>query len=370
MSAAEHRPGLFGGGPTKEAASNYATSVWYMAAWSDELTGGELRHRKLLDQDLVLFRDEQGRAHALHDRCPHRFAPLHLGNCTAAGTIQCKYHGLEFDSEGRCVHNPHGTGTIPRNAQVRRYPLVERHGIVWAWFGDPDAADPDSIPDYGRADPATAWVARRYLHVKANYVLETDNILDLSHIQYLHPSTLGTAAVSQARTEVVLDGETVWCRREIRAEIPSPFLARNFGLVPGEPADRWLDVRWDAASSLLLLVSMSAAGEGRDRGRTIAIPHIFTPETRTTTHYWFASAFSRADGDDGQARAEAHVEGLLQPFATEDMPMLEAQQSRMGDADFWSLRPVLMATDAAAVRARRLLDARIQRDRESAERRA
>jgi phenylpropionate dioxygenase-like ring-hydroxylating dioxygenase large terminal subunit len=331
---------------------SFAKSVWYVAAWSEEITVGELKPRKLLNEDIVLLRDRDGSARALLDRCPHRFAPLHLGQ----GTIRCRYHGLEFDSSGRCTRNPHGNGHISSNARVREYPIVERNGIAWVWFGDPVLADPARIPNYDLIDPDHAHVARRYLSVKANYVLETDNILDLSHIQYLHPGTLGSSAVSQGQTQVVQEGSTVWSKRIVQDEQLSPFLERTFAIPAGQKANRWLDVRWDPASSLLLLVSIAPVGVERSANRTIAIPHLFTPETETTTHYWFASAFARRDHPDGQKQAEVHVEGLMTPFATEDMPMLEAQQSRLGTADFWSLNPVLLQTDAAAVRARKVLD--------------
>lgn len=333
-----------------------------MAEWSDELKRGQLRERTILGQSLVVFRDASGHARALTNRCPHRFAPLHLGTCLESGEISCGYHGLRFNGDGECVGNPHGNGHIPSAARVRAYPVAEKHGIVWVWTGAVEACDEALLPDYGAIDPQRSHSARRFLTVKANYQLESDNILDLSHIQFLHPGSLGSDAVSQAAVKVVQEGNTVHSRRFIQGEILPPFLETTFGIPHGSPADRWLDVRWSPPASLLLSVTIAVSGAPREEGATILMPHIFTPETDSTTHYWFASCFDRQRYPDGKERAERHVEGLMKPFATEDLPMLEAQQKVIGDADFWSLKPVLLRSDEAAVRARRVLDGLISRE--------
>jgi vanillate O-demethylase monooxygenase subunit len=334
----------------------FLENAWYMAGWSHELRCDKLLSRTLLNRALVLFRDLQGTARALHDQCPHRFAPLSLGEIRADGTVRCQYHGLVFDGNGRCVQNPHGDGRVPQAAAVRSYPLTERHGIAWVWMGPPQEADVSTLPDYGAIDESLCHVARRYLHVRANYQLESDNILDLSHVQFLHPGTLGSSAMATGTTEVEQSGHTVTYKRTVRGEALMPFLRSNFHIPEGELADRWLQVRWDPPSSLLQTVTIARSGRPAAEGRSILIPHLFSPETASTTHYWFASCFSRADHPDGAERAERHATGLHVPFSTEDMPMLEAQQRRMGQRDFWSLKPILLPSDAAAVRARRVLE--------------
>ncbi|MDN3219641.1 aromatic ring-hydroxylating dioxygenase subunit alpha [Pseudomonas nunensis] len=338
---------------------------WYMAGWSDEFSSSTLIARTLVGWPLVLFRNEEGEVRALHDRCPHRFAPLHLGSLVGAGRVQCAYHGLEFDGTGRCVHNPHGDGRIPAAAVVRSFPVQERHGMVWFWPGSPELADLQTLPDYSGIDDELCHVSRGHQHVKANYVLESDNILDLSHVQFLHPGTLGSGAVSAAKAEVSQEGETVHCVRRVQSEDPMPFVRMHFQLAEGQLADRWMDVRWDPPASMLLTVTVAQAGHPRDTGRTIRIPHVFTPESESTTHYFFASCFEKRTYPDGADRAQRHLEGLLTPFLTEDAPMLEAQQQVIGDADFWSLKPVLLVGDAAAVRARRVLDGLLLKEKEA-----
>lgn len=335
----------------------YLMNAWYMAAWDNEVETGTVLARTLLDRPVVMFRDEEGGVHALLDRCPHRFAPLSKGRtCKGGRAIQCAYHGLEFDGSGSCIRNPHGDGRIPAAARVTSFPLVERHSVLWIWFGDVDKADPVLIPDFSCMDPDIWHVGKRYLNAKANYVLESDNILDLSHIEFLHPGTLGSDSVSQAVTDMKQDGDTVWSMRQTIDEVMPDFLYDAMGIPQGTRVDRWTDVRWDAPASMLLLSGATPTGAARSDGFEAMLPHIFTPETEASTHYWFAISFPKSMGQLGADLAEQQIDGLKVPFETEDLPMLEAQQRAIGDKDFWAMKPVLLAGDGAAVRARRVLD--------------
>ncbi|MES2264871.1 MAG: aromatic ring-hydroxylating dioxygenase subunit alpha [Pseudomonadota bacterium] len=333
----------------------FLKNVWYPAAWDSEVKGDELFQRTLLNESILFLRDDDGVAQAMSNRCPHRFAPLHMGKRVAGG-VQCPYHGLQFNGQGQCMHNPHGNGTIPRSAVLRSYPLVERYSMLWIWMGDADGADAALIPDFSCMDLEHFHVGKRYLHAKANYVLESDNILDLSHIEFLHPGTLGSSAVKEAATSVEQRGNTIVSRRQTTAERMPDYLYQAMGFPHGELVDRWIDVRWDAPASMLLDAGAVATGGTREQGKSFPLPHLFAPETDKTTHYWFAVCFPKAMGDFGAQLAQEQVDGLAVPFTNEDLPMLEAQQSMMGDADFWSLKPVLLAGDAGAVRARRVLD--------------
>ncbi len=333
----------------------FLRNAWYVAAWDEEVKAGELFARTLLNEPVLFFRDESGAVQAIHNRCPHRFAPLSEGKLCGSH-VRCPYHGLEFDGDGSCTHNPHGDGTIPRAAKVKAYPVIEKYSVIWIWMGEASLADENLIQDFSCMDPSRFYVAKRYLHAQANYVLESDNILDLSHIQYLHPSTLGSSDVSRAITSIEQDGNTVWSYRQTVAEIMPDFLYGAMGIPHGIPVDRWIDVRWDAPANMLLLAGAVATGHPRTEGRETPLPHLFTPETDTTTHYWFSFPIPREMGQMGENIAEQQVSALNEPFSKEDLPMLEAQQRMIGDADFWSLKPILLPGDAAAIRARRVLD--------------
>ncbi len=334
--------------------SEYLKNVWYVAAWADEVSEKMLA-RRLLDVPVILYRKANGEAVALHDRCPHRFAPLHLGSRVGDG-VRCGYHGLEFSAAGDCVHNPHASGAIPRAAKVRAFPLIERYSMLWIWMGDAERADASCIPDFSFQDPEHFAVGKRYLFVRANYLLEVDNIMDLSHIQFLHPTTLGSSAVATADTQVYQEGGIVWSKRSTHAEVLPEFLYRARNIPSGTLCDRWIDVRWSAPASMALFAGAVATGTSRRDSDGVSQCHIFTPETRRTSHYWFGISFPKSLGALAMQLAEEQIEALKAPFELEDLPMLEAQQDNIGEADFWSLKPVLLASDGGGVRARRLLE--------------
>ncbi len=330
----------------------YLRNTWYVAAWANELAPGAHMRRVLLEKPVLLWRDQSGVAHALADRCPHRFAPLSMGTFED-GTVQCRYHGLKFDTGGRCVHNP--AGPVPAAARVPTYPLVERHSLLWIWMGDAAAADASSIPNIDCQDPERMWVGSDYLRVKSNYALEIDNIMDLSHIEFLHASTLGAGGVAAGTYRATVEGQQVWSRRSTRGEIMTDGLCDAMGLPRGKPVDRWINVRWDAPANMVLFAGAVPTGEDRAKGTETPTVHCFTPETASTTHYFFSICFPKALGEFGQKLAAEQIQYLRAPFETEDLPMLEMQQQNIGDTDLMSLKPMLLAGDAGGVQARRAL---------------
>ena len=347
----------------------FLRNAWYPAAWDSEVKDDALFQRTLLNESILFFRDDDRVPQAISNRCPHRFAPLHMGKRVDGG-VQCAYHGLRFNGSGQCVHNPHGNGAIPTAAAVRSYPVIERYSMLWIWMGDAEKADAAALPDFSCMDPEHFYVGKRYLHAQANYVLETDNIMDLSHIEFLHPGTLGSASVSDAVTSVEQSGHTIVSKRQTKAETMPDYLYHAMGIPHGQLVDRWIDVRWDAPASMLLDAGAVATGGDRSEGKSFPLPHLFAPETDTSTHYWFGFCMPKAMGEIGEKIAQEQVDGLAIPFTNEDLPMLEAQQKMMGDAPFWTLKPVLLPGDAAAIRARRVLDQLIESEHAASAQRA
>jgi vanillate O-demethylase monooxygenase subunit len=330
---------------------HYLRNTWYVAAHGPEVKVGALFHRQLLDERVLMFRDPTGSAVALADRCPHRFAPLHMGKLQD-GIVECAYHGLRFDSSGHCVHNPHGNGVIPKQAQVKRYPLIERCGFLWIWMGDEGKADPNAIPHYGSLDPEAWKILTGYMSIAANYLLETDNILDLGHIEFVHPGFFGSEAIRRAKTEVVQEGNTIHSNRLTNNEILPSFLDTSFD-ARGRAVDRWLNTRWNAPALMELDVGATLTGRPHSEGRSIPTCHFFTPETGSKTHYFWT--YSRDYARDDEALDAAIIQGVTYAFEMQDKPIVEAQQENIGDEELMALKPVLLATDAAAVRARRVL---------------
>jgi phenylpropionate dioxygenase-like ring-hydroxylating dioxygenase large terminal subunit len=328
----------------------YLTNAWYALAWSDEVNRS-LVHRKLLDRDVVMFRDSHGIARALGNRCPHRFAPLHLGTLSD-DVIQCPYHGLKYNTEGLCIHNPHGDGRIPKGTAVPSYPIVERHLLIWIWMGRPELADQSTIPDFGYVGDPNLVTIKGQIQGSGHYELYSDNIMDLGHAEFLHTG-LGAPAFTKGAREFRQEGNTVWSTLASPATCLSPLHAQLKQL-EDRPMDWWVDVRWDPPASMDLTLYVSEIGGSRETARWIDRTfHIMTPETGTSTRYFWA--FSRNYRLHDEPLTVTMRAGIEFAFENEDKPMIAAQQTSMGNEAFWDLAPVLLSGDIGAVRARRVL---------------
>ena len=331
---------------------SFIKNAWYVACWSDDVQVGKLFHRKLLGELVVFYRTIDGRAVALQDRCPHRFIPLHLGKIVD-DKIQCGYHGLEFDCTGTCVKNPHGDGKVPAAAKVASYTVHDKHSMLWIWMGDAQA-DPDTIPDYGVLDPESGFqLSRGNLHIEANYELMGENLLDLSHVTYLHDGYLGSPEQVGAGQELKEEGEHIICNRWM----PNVSVPRIFDMLyrrDGKPVDMWTNMRWIPPSCFFLDSGVhEAGGQREDHGWYYGI-HILTPETERTTHYHFAAAMPSGTKLTPE-NAQKFRELRRYAFESQDKPVIDAQQAAIGDSDFWAMKPVLLSIDVGPVRMRRAL---------------
>lgn len=346
----------------------FLRNAWYVAAWADEVSDKPLG-RTLLNEPVAFYRKADGTPVALQDRCPHRFVPLSLG-WVKNDELMCGYHGLTFDASGTCTDRRANAMTRDRFC-LRHYPVVERYGCIWIWMGDVDRADATLIPHFHFFDSSTHVIAGRgTTHIKANYTLELDNLLDLSHLDFVHPTTLSNGEIVGGEYKVYQKGDTVHSDWWVpNSPAPHQFAA----LMPfhGDPVwdrakqdgriDFWLDMRWDAPGTLYLDVGVGPAGCDRAAPIDMVQAHFVTPETDTTTHYFWVYT----NTDLGQSRE--FLDGFLavakRAFNDEDRPMLEAQQRAMKGTDFWAEEPMILAEDAGAVRARRILDRLIREER-------
>lgn len=335
-------------------SKDFLKNAWYCAAWSQEITRNFF-NRIIIGQDILLFRDEQDKAIALSNYCPHRSSPLHLGK-NINGQIQCPYHGLRFAYDGTCVHNPHhGEGTPPASARLTHYPLVEKDALLWIWMGDPQLADPAALPDFGcHTDPAMARVSGT-LTMNAYYELITDNLLDLTHAEFVHAGILGSSAISRGSSEITQDGTTVWSNRWCPDGEAPPALAKAFGNYR-DPVDHWLYMRWDAPASMLLDVGITPVGASRHNGWWVYGTDILTPADESTTHYFWGITYEFGAGDP--AVAAGHEKAVQLAFVQQDKPMIEAQQRslRLRNAtDIDDVESIWLDTDAGPKRARLVL---------------
>lgn len=329
--------------------AHFLRNCWYMAAWSHEIGEVPLR-RRLLGDPVALYRKADGGVAALVDRCPHRFAPLSMGTRNGDALV-CPYHGLTFDAAGTCIRNPY-SDTLPKGASVRSFPTAERDGIVWFWAGsgEPDAA---AIPDFSMLTiPAHGAPITGYMPMAAPYEMGIDNLLDLSHIEWVHKGSFaGNGVIFAGEHSLEQEGSRLQSNWWM-TDVPAP--PHTFGIYnPAMRCDHWLDMRWHAPAAMYLQVGACPHGADRADNPVVAHQaHILTPESEGSTHYFWATTRAFPPSEEG----DAMLHGLLsQAFDQEDKPIIEATYANMDGRDFWDLKPAYLGIDAGGTTARRIL---------------
>lgn len=320
---------------------------WYMAAWGDEVAEALLQ-RWIAGQPVVFYRTAAGAPVALSDRCAHRRAPLSAG-VRIGDEIQCGYHGFRYDCNGICTEIP-GQRNIPGSTRVKAYPLIERYGFVWIWMGDSEQADPALLPDLPWFEDrgwALAGIPRTPL--AAHYSLLIDNLLDLAHETYIHPTNIGNAAVAETPVTARLEGTVVTASRHMDGVDVAPFYHEVCGI--DSPVDRWQDFEFRPPGTFLLHSRNAPAGTpADDPGFQLKVLWGITPETDTTTHVFLGTARNFA-----QHRPEitAGLSTSLATIAAEDVAMLEKQQIMIATDPLGN--EVSVRSDAAGLHGRRLM---------------
>lgn len=333
----------------------FILNTWYIAAWGSEITDKPFA-RRICDQPVVLFRDQQTKKiAALEDKCCHRAAPLSMGVVVQAG-LQCGYHGVVHDCAGRCVHIP-GQDKIPSRAKVRAYPVVEKNEFIWIWMGDPELADESLIVDYPFNDDHEHWPHHQgFYHIKAGYMLMVDNLMDLTHLGYVHGSTIGGNPLThvEAQMDVTKTDDSIKYVRWMLNSVPPPtYLAA----VPFEGrVDRWQEFEFSPPSNVLQWSGAVDAGTGarehgnRTGGFSLRIFHGLTPETENTCFYFYAPANGYRPEDE--AATAALMDHISEAFL-EDKLICEGQQARLDELGDGAL--VDIVSDATRVQLRRIV---------------
>ena len=338
-------------------SSTYLRNAWYVAAWSGDLAKGQLLGRTILNEPVVLYRMADGKVAALQDRCAHRFAPLSMGKIVGGDRVQCPYHGLEYNTSGVCVLNPHGNKNIPPRARVRSYPVIEKHKAIWIWMGE-KAPDHSKVPDFSVMDNAPELHTTKLdgIVIKANVELIIDNLLDLSHTSYLHDGILGNAETVESDIGVDSEGDDVIISRYARNATPP---GMNKLMWPDVPAkvDKFTRIRWMAPSTMRLISGVCLPGAAQESGSGYHAVHLLTPETDRTTHYFFTAVrfgvFSK--GDELNKTIQEKVAATRRfAFEEQDAPVIEAQQHNI-DSSQTAVAPVILAIDVGPVRYKQVL---------------
>jgi vanillate O-demethylase monooxygenase subunit len=332
----------------------FLNNAWYVAGWDSELVADKLLARRLLGTHVVFYRGDDGLPVALEDRCCHRLAPLshgqREGNC-----LRCMYHGLVFDSTGRCVEVP-GQERISDKLRVRSFPLVERDHLLWIWMGEPSLADASQTFDSHWHD-TEGWKAQRggYIHYKSNVHLITDNLLDFSHLAFVHNKSIGTRKQGGVKPEVDFREESVRVRFTTLEGAPPPF-ARQLSKLP-ELVDRFNFYVWNIRGNYFAQDSVIApSGDGYDSTSPLAMKlHTFialTPEDENSTHYFWSTAHNEFATELPDVTRQLTVQ--VSCAFEEDRDIIEAQQRSI---DVLPGAPMMaIAADGTLLRVRRILD--------------
>lgn len=333
----------------------FMKNCWQVAAYSAEISQQMLK-RRILGEGVLLFRTRAGEVAALQDRCPHRHVPLSLG-CLRGDEVECGYHGMRFDATGACVHIP-GQDVIPPKARVRAFPVVERYRFVWIWMGDPARADPDLVPDFHWMEDPHWAAAEGYHHVAADYRFLVDNLLDLSHETFVHPETIGNAAVADSPVSVqVADRKVVRVHRDMPGCEPPPQFVALAGFAGR--IDRWHTTIYTPPGFCVIEVGAVPAGEtDRSKGFEARILNLITPETERSSHYFWAHA--RNIRLDDTTLTDVIRNSIVETF-DQDKTVLEAQQIEV-DAVGSSDPGVALKVDLGPIQGRSVLKAAIQND--------
>lgn len=308
----------------------FVRNCWYVAAWARDIAPDVLVPVTLLDEPLVLYRKSNGGLVALADRCCHRLAPLSMGR-TEGDDLRCMYHGFRYAPDGRCIEIP-GQQLIPPKARVRSYPVVERHSCAWVWMGDPQQADEGLIPDFvGVDDPR--WVMRPgRMDYQANYRLIHDNLLDLSHLAYVHRNTFGGGDQETNQAWADSQVKVTQLARGVRIErwLPNAPAPPSVRATAGLNADVWSAYDFVVPGIFILYTDYCRPGVAQRSGgsRPTEQPlfssftcQAVTPLTARTTCYFFAFGPWMRNAE----LEEQHYQLALDAFA-EDQRMIEAQQ--------------------------------------------
>jgi phenylpropionate dioxygenase-like ring-hydroxylating dioxygenase large terminal subunit len=334
--------------------NGFLRNQWYTAATSAEL-GRQPLARTVCNEPLVIFRTEGGRVAVLTDRCPHRKAPLSSGEVVGSD-IQCGYHGLRFAADGACTHVP-GNAPIGRNFRARSFPAREIHGLVFVWLGEAALADPELIPDFSE-NVKPGWTGvHGTLYVKGHYQLLIDNILDLTHVVFVHKTTLAGGGVAETPLEVDVQGDVVRAQRLMRNVDTAPIYkaARNLhGKI-----DRWQFLEFRPPIYARITLGAREAGSELPFGTpTHVVLNSFTPETERSTHYFWSTV--RSWGLDDVDVSKIYKNMTDQAFA-EDARIVE-QQQQLIDSDRSGAQLVSLAFDRAGLAARRIIKRKLDEE--------
>lgn len=337
-------------------------NCWYVIAWDHEIPAAQddrLFTRKVLGEPILVYRTTDGKMVAMADKCCHRHAPLSVGR-REGDSVRCGYHGMLFNAQGVCTDLP-GVEHPPPKACVKTYPLIVKNKWVFVWMGEPEKADAQMLPDNFSCDHPDWINIPGYLHYDTPYLLIADNLLDFSHLSYVHAKTLGgTPAIAQARPTVEVVNANGQRGVKVSRSIPdvkAPPFYQKFRTFDSN-LDRWFVYDFLLPSTLLMHSGGRPTGDAPDDDRRAVRLHscqTLTPETETSTHYFFQQ--SHPAGVEDESIRQIIFNALVEAF-NEDRDMITAQFKNLSSGAEEQMMPLHF--DTALVRFRKMLKEAVQ----------
>ena len=338
----------------------FLRNAWWVAAASAEI-GQSLLPLKLLGERIVVFRKEDGDPVALEDACCHRKLPLSMGQRNGDRVV-CGYHGLTFDAAGNCVASP-TQNRVPANARVRSYPATERWGLVWIWTGNPALADERKIiAIHNHDDPAWGLSMGGAMTVACNYLYLTDNLLDPSHVAWVHRGSFAGSGTEDTPLQVDVQDQGVVVRRWILDREVPPFYAPLVKFAGRCDRLQHYEARYPSlAINKSIFTPAGTGGPDKPLHRSAYVMvyyHFLTPIDESSTRYHW---LQHRNTDPEDAAVTAKIAANARSAFEEDRIVLEAVHGGMSRA---ATPPINLALDAGALRFRRNLQALIEQEQQ------
>jgi phthalate 4,5-dioxygenase len=174
---------------------------WIPACMSEEVAerDGKPARVRLLGEDLVVFRDTDGRLGAIDEFCRHRGASLAFGRNEDCG-LRCLYHGWKFDVNGNVLDmpsEPDAGEALKAEAKIKSYPAREAGGFVWLWMGDAGAMAEFEPPAWASAPADKISIVK--IHTACNWAQVLEGSIDSAHSSSLHSTNMPPAEVDGAK---------------------------------------------------------------------------------------------------------------------------------------------------------------------------
>lgn len=331
---------------------------WYMAGYADEFDDG-LHERTFLDRSLVIYRKDDGELVALQNRCAHRSFPLAHGAREDDG-IRCRYHGAKYNAAGELVEIP-SMASCPR-VQIKSYPMRVVGPIAWIWMGEAGQEGP--IPDTSWLGEGWRYVTGSY-RLQGNWLLMAENLMDLTHIPFLHASTFRfPRGFAEAGVKLQLNGDSLSYHRD------NPPDYHRAGFLRPEISDALEKAGFQARSTVVFASPALTFGGGTFLVEDVSLAdqpdyrwqvvHFMTPISASETHYWYFHSrnYLLADEELNEKIRKLVVDGFQ-----EDKFAIEHVQ-RLFDTDRSDYREVHFKSDGPAVAMRRIVAAMARREAE------